>query len=139
MINQQPAHQQSVRTQAQDEQQSMTNGRMPVNNLQRELIPIAETPTSGAHIPYKMQKALIETRMIPCINMKPYVYNELLVTIPDLTEQLFNNVPGQSCQQVMQVLGIELYKGNRFVFQKFFFVLTIVCILFNNCFYKLTY
>ncbi|KAK4871603.1 hypothetical protein RN001_015727 [Aquatica leii] len=111
--HQQPAHQQPTRTQAQEEQQNMTNGRIPINNVQRKLIPIAETPTSGSHIPYKMQKALIESRMIPCINMKPYVYNDLLVTIPDLIEQLFNNVPVQSCQQVMQVLGIELYKGNE--------------------------
>ncbi|KAK5639009.1 hypothetical protein RI129_011501 [Pyrocoelia pectoralis] len=112
IINQQPAHQQPPRTQAQDEQ-SISNGRLTINSLQRKLIPIAETPTSGSHIPYKMQKALIESRMVPCINMKPYVYNDLLVTIPDLTEQLFNNVPSQSCQQVMQVLGIELYKGNE--------------------------
>ncbi|KAF2885719.1 hypothetical protein ILUMI_20492 [Ignelater luminosus] len=114
IINQQPAHQQQpARTQAQEEHQNMTNGRMPVNNLHRKLIPIAETPTSGNHIPYKMQKALIENRMVPCINMKPYVYSELLVTIPDLIEQLFNNVPVQSCHQVMQLLGIDLYKGNN--------------------------
>ncbi|KAF5297165.1 hypothetical protein FQR65_LT10064 [Abscondita terminalis] len=113
IINHQPAHQQPSRTTSQEGHQNMTNGRIPMNNVQRKLIPIAETPTSGSHIPYKMQKALIENRMIPCINMKPYVYNDLLVTIPDLIEQLFNNVPVQSCQQVMQVLGIELYKGNE--------------------------
>ncbi|KAF5285701.1 hypothetical protein FQA39_LY16507 [Lamprigera yunnana] len=113
IINQQPAHQQPARTQPQDEQQNITNGRLALNSVQRKLIPIAEIPTSGTHIPYKMQKALIESRMVPCINMKPYVYNDLLVTISDLTEQLFNNVPPQSCQQVMQVLGIELYKGNE--------------------------
>ncbi|XP_018329512.1 uncharacterized protein LOC108739906 isoform X2 [Agrilus planipennis] len=115
IINQQPAHQQPPRGQpaTQDDCTGMTNGRMPVNNMHRKLIAIPETPIiSGNHIPYKLQKALIENRMVPCFNMKPYSYSDLLVTIPDLIEQLFNSVPVQSCQQVMQVLGIEVYKGN---------------------------
>lgn len=83
-----------------------------MNNLQKKLIPISETPTGGTHIPYKIQKALIEDRLVPCVNMKPYIFTDLLVAIPDLVEQLFN-VPIDSCQHVMQILGIEHYKGNR--------------------------
>ncbi|KAF5275955.1 hypothetical protein FQA39_LY00751 [Lamprigera yunnana] len=109
--NQQPIYQQPICNQSQ-EQQSITSGPIIMNNVQHNLIPNAETSTSGTHIPYKVQKSVIESRVIPCINMKPYAYNDLYIAIPDLVEQLFNNVSVQSCQQVMQVLGIELYKGS---------------------------
>lgn len=91
----------------------MTNGRVTLNSLQKKLTPLPDPPTSGSHIPYKIQKALVQGKMIPCINMKPYVYSDLLVTLPDLVSNFFNNMPVQSCHQVMSVLGIELYKGNK--------------------------
>lgn len=84
-----------------------------MNSLQRKLTPLPDPPTSGNHIPYRLEKALVQGKMIPCINMKPYVYTELLVTLPDLVSYFFNNMPVQSCHQVMSVLGIELYKGNK--------------------------
>ncbi|XP_017782771.1 PREDICTED: uncharacterized protein LOC108567069 isoform X2 [Nicrophorus vespilloides] len=110
LINQQPAHQQQQpRSQASSTQDDRTNGRM---NSLRKMVQIPDTPTSGSHIPYKMQKAVIEGKMINAINMKPYVYTDLLVTLNDLVNCFFNNVPIHSCQQVLQVLGIDLYKGN---------------------------
>lgn len=115
MINQQPAHQQSSRNQSAsaEEHNNISNGSMSMNSLQRKLTPLPDPPTSGNHIPYQLQKALVQGKMIPCINMKPYVYTELLVTLPDLVSNFFNNMPVQSCHQVMSVLGIELYKGNK--------------------------
>lgn len=92
---------------------NITNGRTTTVDLAKKLTPIAETPTSGTHIPYKIQKALVEGKMIPCINMKPYVWTELLVTLPDIINHFFNAVPLSSCRRVMDVLGIELYRGNR--------------------------
>lgn len=91
----------------------MTNGRMSMNNMRLKLIPIPDPPTSGNHIPYKIQKATIEGKTIPCINMKPFVFTELLVTLPDLIANFFINVPTHTCQQILTVLGIELYKGNK--------------------------
>ncbi|XP_018578834.2 uncharacterized protein LOC108916953 isoform X2 [Anoplophora glabripennis] len=116
LVNQQPAHQ-STRTQSasvSEERSSMTNGRSVLNNVNRNklsTLPDAP-PTSGNNIPYKIQKALVEGKMIPCINMKPNVWTEMLVSLPDLVTNFFNNVPVQSCQQVMQVLGIEVFKAN---------------------------
>lgn len=105
---------QTSRNQSQPEEHSnMTNGGMSMNNLHRKLTPLPDPPTSGTHIPYKIQKALVQGKMIPCINMKPYVYTELLVTLQDLVTNFFNNMPVQSCHQVMSVLGIELYRGNK--------------------------
>ncbi|XP_056645394.1 uncharacterized protein LOC130450790 isoform X1 [Diorhabda sublineata] len=118
MVNQQPAHQ-PTRTQsstAPEERNSITNGRsmLCINRNNNKLIPLSDTsPTSSSNtIPYKMQKALVEGKMIPCINMKPNVWKDMLVTLPDLVTNFFNNVPVHSCQQVMQVLGIEVYKAN---------------------------
>lgn len=116
MINQQPAHQQPPRNQSvvQEDRGNMTNGRMAMSNMQRcKLIPIPDPPTSGNHIPYKIQKALVEGKTIPCINMKPFIFTDLLVTLPDLTANFFHNVTINTCQQVLSVLGIELYKGNK--------------------------
>ncbi|XP_063928611.1 uncharacterized protein LOC135141445 isoform X1 [Zophobas morio] len=116
LINQQPAHQQSSRSQPStfaEEQHSMSNGQMCLEDVNCKLIAIPEPPTSSNHIPYKMQKALVEGKLLPCINMKPYVYAELLVTLPDLIMNFFNNIPVQSCQRVMKVLGIDLYKPNN--------------------------
>ncbi|PNF34901.1 hypothetical protein B7P43_G01413 [Cryptotermes secundus] len=104
---------------------SMGNGRTgssttPANNSDhaspcgRKLIQIGETATSGSHIPYQVQKALVEGKMVPCINSKPFIYSELLITLPDLVTHFFPSVPLSSCRQVLQdVLGLDLYRGNR--------------------------
>lgn len=121
IINQQPAHQQPTSRSTPssltgDDRNSLTNGRMTssMSNMNRpKLTSIPDPPTSGSHIPYKIQKVLVDGEMLPCINMKPYVTTDLLVTLPDLISNFFKNVSVQACQQVMQVLGIELYKPNN--------------------------
>lgn len=109
---QQQTQQQAIRSE--ENNHLISNGRSSVD-IGKKLTPIAETPTSGTHIPYKMQKAFVEGKMIPCINMKPFVWTELLVTLPDIITHFFNPVPLCSCRRVMDVLGIELYRGNRCV------------------------
>lgn len=95
------------------EDRSVTNGRSSANNNTRKLINLPDAPpTSSASIPYKLQKVLVEGKMIPCVNMKPNAWTDMLVSLPDLVTNFFNNVPVQSCQQVMQVLGLEVYKAN---------------------------
>lgn len=120
LINQQPAHQQSsarsTTTVPPDDRQIIQNGRVSsVNNSNRKLLSIPEPPAAGIPCPYKIQKALVEGELLPCINMKPFVYSDLLVTLSDFISTFFPNVPLQSCQQVMQVLGIGLYKPNAYV------------------------
>ncbi|KAL3289821.1 hypothetical protein HHI36_023212 [Cryptolaemus montrouzieri] len=96
---------------ANEERNNVSNGRMNLNNCNRKLP--SETLSVTAHVPYQMQKAVVENKMLPCINFKPYDYTDLLVTLPDLCSNFFNNVRVQSCQQVLQVLGVELYKPNN--------------------------
>ncbi|XP_066155500.1 uncharacterized protein [Euwallacea fornicatus] len=119
LVNHNPAHQASSRTQATAQDGGgLTNGRSMVNNTgnRSKLINLPESSppsaTSGTHIPYKMQKAPVQGKMLSLINMKGNVFTEHLVTLQDLVANFFNGVPVQNCQQVMQVLGIEVYKAN---------------------------
>lgn len=70
---------------------------------------------------FQVQKVLVESRMVPCINAKPYVYSELLMTLHDLVQHFFPNSPVVAVQKILQeVLNVNLYRGNRYAirFQK---------------------
>ncbi|XP_073978310.1 uncharacterized protein isoform X4 [Rhodnius prolixus] len=100
------------------QQQQQSSGQQPtkVNGLiLSKLIPIAEVTTqqSSNHIPFRMQKALVQGKMVPCINAKPYMYSELLMTVSDLMEHFFPQVSIAKCNEVLQnVLQVNLYSGN---------------------------
>ncbi|KAH0955307.1 hypothetical protein HN011_003106 [Eciton burchellii] len=81
----------------------------------KPLIPISETHISTCHVqPYQIQKALVEEKMVPCINFKPYIYTELLMTLPDFISNYFPACDIDRCRQVItDVLHIDLYQGNR--------------------------
>ncbi|XP_014610742.1 PREDICTED: uncharacterized protein LOC106790403 isoform X1 [Polistes canadensis] len=81
----------------------------------KALINIAEPSISNCQAqPYQVQKALIEDKMVPCINFKPYIYSELLMTLPDFVSNYFPACDINSCRQVLtDVLNIDLYQGNR--------------------------
>lgn len=116
LVSQQPAHQ-PARTQqpttTTEDRNNVTNGRSSAGNNLRKVICLPDpAPISNATIPYKLQKILVEGKMLPCVNMKPNAWTDMLVSLPDLVTNFFNNVPVQSCQQVMQVLGLEVYKAN---------------------------
>lgn len=65
----------------------------------------------------QVQKALVDGKMVPCINAKPYVYSELLMTLQDLTAHFFPGINVNSCRQGLQdVLRLDLYRGNRYVY-----------------------
>lgn len=112
-MNQQPAHQQFSSNQAStsvDDHNAFTNGSMS----QRELIPLPDDPlTSDYHIAYQVKKSLLQDKLVSCINEKPYVFTNALVTLRELTSVLFNNMPVQLFQQIISALGIELYRGNK--------------------------
>ncbi|XP_393109.2 uncharacterized protein LOC409606 isoform X2 [Apis mellifera] len=81
----------------------------------KPLIPISESHVSTCQVqPYQIQKALVEDKMVPCINFKPYIYSELLMTLNDFVAQYFPACDINSCRQVLtDVLHIDLYQGNR--------------------------
>lgn len=60
-----------------------------------------------------MQKALLSDKMVPCINAKPYINSELLMTLSDLVSYFFPSVTLPKCREILQeVLKLNLYKGN---------------------------
>lgn len=71
--------------------------------------------SASSHVqPYGIQKALVEEKLVPCINFKPYIYSELLMTLPDFVSQYFPACDINNCRQVItEVLGLDLYQGNR--------------------------
>ncbi|XP_034939021.1 uncharacterized protein [Chelonus insularis] len=97
---------------------SSNNTRDP--RARKALIPIAETMASTCHVPpYGIQKALVEEKLVPCINFKPYVYSELLMTLPDFVSQFFPACDINNCRHVLtEVLGVDLYQGNRLQMKK---------------------
>ncbi|XP_061720140.1 uncharacterized protein LOC133527244 [Cydia pomonella] len=82
-----------------------------VDNRKR-LTPITEISITGNHTPYKVQKALVENTMVPCINAKPYQYTELLMTLPDLASHFFPRVQLATCRAMLDALGLTLYRPN---------------------------
>lgn len=89
------------------------NGRQTIMDNGQKLTVLVDSPTSGAHKPFKEQKALVENVLVPCVNMKPYVYSELLITIPDLVQYLFPKHSISTIRRVLEALGMELFKGNQ--------------------------
>ncbi|XP_014488884.1 PREDICTED: uncharacterized protein LOC106752034 isoform X2 [Dinoponera quadriceps] len=91
------------------------NGSSRDSRGRKPLIQISESHVSACHVqPYQIQKALVEEKMVPCINFKPYIYTELLMTLPDFISQYFPACDINSCRQVLtDVLHIDLYQGNR--------------------------
>ncbi|XP_044729930.1 uncharacterized protein LOC123293243 isoform X2 [Chrysoperla carnea] len=102
----------SPRTSTQ-QRQVVGNGRTTVMDGGHKLTMLPDTPSQGSHMPFKVQKALVEGIMVPCINMKPYVYSELLITLPDLVAHFFPKHSVPTIKQVLEVLGMELFKGNQ--------------------------
>ncbi|XP_013183800.1 uncharacterized protein LOC106129698 [Amyelois transitella] len=78
----------------------------------KRLTAIPDITITGNHTPYKVQKALVENTMVPCINAKPYQYTELLMTLPDLASHFFPRVSLSTCRAMLDALGLTLYKPN---------------------------
>lgn len=80
----------------------------------RKLILIPDPPTSDQANAYQLQKVVLENKTVSCINMKPHVITELLITLVELHEKFFfKNTDFQNLYRVIQLLGIPLYKANN--------------------------
>lgn len=91
---------------------SSMNGHSEAGRSTKRLSAIPEIALTGNVSPYKVQKALVEKMMVPCINWKPYLYQELLMTIPDLATHYFPRVPLADVRAMLDALGITLYRPN---------------------------
>lgn len=60
----------------------------------------------------------MEEKLVPCINFKPYIYSELLMTLPDFVAQYFPSCDIDYCRDILtNVLAVDLYQGNRYTLQ----------------------
>jgi hypothetical protein len=80
-----------------------------------KLTQIKEFPMEQSHQPpYKLQKALIDQKIVPCINVRPYVFHDLMMTLPDFVRHFYPDLTIEKARQMLQdILKVVLYKGNR--------------------------
>jgi len=107
---QQPQSQQS-RSSQQSQHQSSSNNDKAFNG---KLTQIKEFPMEQSHQPpYKLQKALIDQKIVPCINVRPYVFHDLMMTLPDFVKHFYPDLTIEKARQMLQdILKVVLYKGN---------------------------
>ncbi|CAH1711528.1 unnamed protein product [Aphis gossypii] len=68
---------------------------------------------SSNNAAYKIQKATLHGRMIHCINAKPYIYSDLMVTLDDLIQMMLPSCSVARCAHVLhKYLNITLFCGN---------------------------
>lgn len=79
-----------------------------------KLTQIKEFPMEQSHQPpYKLQKALIDQKIVPCINVRPYVFHDLMMTLPDFVKHFYPELTIEKARQMLQdILKVVLYKGN---------------------------
>jgi len=88
-----------------------TNG---AKQFPTKLTQIKEFPVERSNQPpYKLQKALIDQKIVPCINVRPYVFHDLMMTLPDFVKHFFPDLPIEKAREMLQeILKVTLYKGN---------------------------
>lgn len=74
---------------------------------------IPEPQLNGSHPPYKIHKIPVQDKVVACINSKGYSNNEFLMTLYDFIDYFCPNTSLENLKQVLQVLRINLYIGNR--------------------------
>ena len=61
---------------------------------------------------YKIQKAMIAGKIVPCVNVRPFIFYDLMMSLPDLLKNYFPNISIERVKEVMDTLNIVLYRGN---------------------------
>jgi len=106
----QQQQQQAAAAAAQQQQQAKASNK----TFPGKLTQIKEFPMERSNQPpYKLQKALIDQKIVPCINVRPYVFHDLMMTLPDFVKNFFPDLPLEKCRDMLQeILKVVLYKGN---------------------------
>eukprot|EP00092_Neocalanus_flemingeri_P033923 GFUD01036888.1.p1 GENE.GFUD01036888.1~~GFUD01036888.1.p1 ORF type:complete len:383 (-),score=109.35 GFUD01036888.1:34-1182(-) len=67
----------------------------------------------SGHPPYRAKIALIESKAVQCINIRPYQFKEVMVTLPHLVEHLLPSLTEEQVGDMMISLGVVIYKCNK--------------------------
>merc|ERR1712088_962933 len=80
----QQQQQQQQRQQQQQQQRAAAAASATHKSFPGKLTQIKEFPVEKSNQQaYKLQKALIDQKIVPCINVRPYVFHDLMMTLPD--------------------------------------------------------
>merc|ERR1719318_956904 len=92
----------------------MGQARQPAPAFPSKLTQIKEFPIEpSSQLPYKLQKALIDQKIVPCINVRPYIFHDLMMSLPDFVKYFFPDLPLEKSREMLQeILKVVLYKGN---------------------------
>ena len=85
--NQQQQQQAAAQARPQQQQQQRQSSASSSNGSNKpfptKLTQIKEFPIERSNQPpYKLQKALIDNKIVPCINVRPFVFHDLMMTLP---------------------------------------------------------
>jgi len=63
--------------------------------------------------PYRLQKVLIDEKVVLCINVRPNALNDFMMSLPDFVQNFFPDLPLEKSREMLQeILKVVLYKGN---------------------------
>lgn len=91
---------------------NIKNDPIAPNHTTTSMVSVTHEYLSNSYSVYKLQHLLIENKIVVCINMKPNDMNDRWLAVLDLSADFFFRIPVQICEQVLDVLGIEIYKAN---------------------------
>ena len=97
-----------------------------------KLTQIKEFPIERSNqLPYKLQKALIDQKIVPCINVRyclkekqgywckwwifcrPYVFHDLMMSLPDFVKHFFPDLPLEKSREMLQeILKVKIILQN---------------------------
>merc|ERR1712150_42001 len=96
------------------QQQRQASASQQDRTFPGKLTQIKEFPIERSQQPpYKLQKALIDQKIVPCINVRPYVFHDLMMTLPDFVRHFYPELSIEKARHMLQdILKVVLYKGN---------------------------
>ena len=119
----QQLQQQQRQQQLQQQQQQQQRAAAAAAQQQDKAFPgkmtqVKEFPyeRNSTQAPYKLQKALIDQKIVPCINVRPFVFHDLMMTLPDFVTHFYPELSIEKARNMLQdILKVVLYKGNSWV------------------------
>ena len=96
LLGNQQQQQQAARPQQQQQQQRQSSASSSNGSnkpFPTKLTQIKEFPIERSNQPpYKLQKALIDNKIVPCINVRPFVFHDLMMTLPGEPMRLYRKM-----------------------------------------------
>ena len=70
------------------------------------------TKRNSSQPAYQLHKARLDEKFFPCINVRPFEFHDLMMSLPDFVNYFFPGVVIEQANEVLETLKVVLYKGN---------------------------